>query len=99
MLSRQEIVNSALKCLRSICAVKGISERPPFNESTLVIGSESAVLDSLGAVMLLVQLEEALNTIRGSETLLVQRLLTEDLQAETVGTLADRALLIIGDQP
>jgi hypothetical protein len=78
--------------------MKGIPEKEPFNESTLVIGSEAAVLDSLGAVMFLVQLEEALNTARGSETLLVQRLMTEDLQAETVGTLADRAMLIIGDQ-
>ena len=98
-MTRQEIVNAALKCLRSICAMKGIPEKTPFNESTLVIGSETAVLDSLGAVMLLVQLEEALNTIRGSETLLVQRLLVEDLQAETVGTLADRVLSIIGEKP
>ena len=98
-MTRQEIVNTALKCLRSICATKGIPEKPPFNESTLVIGSETAVLDSLGAVMLLVQLEEALNTIRGSETLLVQRLLAEDLQAETVGTQADRALSLIGAEP
>jgi hypothetical protein len=79
--------------------MKGIPEKTPFDESTLVIGSETAVLDSLGAVMLLVQLEEALNTVQGSETLLVQRLLAQDLEAETVGTLADRALAIIGDQP
>jgi acyl carrier protein len=98
-MSRQEIVNTAVNCLRSICAMKGIPEKTPFNESTLVIGSEAAVLDSLGAVMLLVQLEEALNTVQGSETLLVQRLLAEDLQAETVGTLADRALAIIGEKP
>jgi hypothetical protein len=79
--------------------MKGIPEKAPFNESTVVIGSETAVLDSLGAVMLLVQLEEALNAIRGSETLLVQRLMAEDLQAETIGTLADRALSIIGEKP
>jgi hypothetical protein len=79
--------------------MKGIRENQPFNEATLVIGSETALLDSLGAVMLLVQLEESLNSARGSETLLVQRLMADDLQAETVGTLADRALSIIGDQP
>ena len=79
--------------------MKGIPEKTTFNDSTLVIGSETAVLDSLGAVMLLVQLEESLNTIRGSETLLVQRLMAEDLQAETIGTLADRAIAIIGDRP
>jgi hypothetical protein len=79
--------------------MKGIPEKAPFNESTVVIGSETAVLDSLGAVMLLVQLEEALNTIRGSATLLVQRLMAEDLQAETIGTLADRAVAIIGEKP
>jgi hypothetical protein len=98
-MSRQEIVNAALKCLRSICAMKGIPEGAPFNESTLVIGSETAILDSLAVVMFLVQLEELLNSIRGSETLLVQRLFAEDLQAETVGTLADRALSIIGEEP
>jgi hypothetical protein len=79
--------------------MKGIPEKTTFNDSTLVIGSETAVLDSLGAVMLLVQLEESLNTIRGSETLLVQRLMAEDLQAETIGTLADRAIAILGDRP
>jgi len=79
--------------------MKGIPEKTTFNDSTLVIGSETAVLDSLGAVMLLVQLEESLNTMRGSETLLVQRLMAEDLQAETIGTLADRAIAIIGDRP
>ena len=98
-MSREEIINTALKCLRSICAMKGIPEKTPFNDSTMVIGSETAVLDSLGAVMLLVQLEESLNTMRGSETLLVQRLMAEDLQAETIGTLADRAIAIIGDRP
>lgn len=77
--------------------MKGIAEKPPFQESTVVIGQESAVLDSLGTVMFLVQLEEALNAALGSETLLVQRLMAQDLQVETVGSLADRVLQVLGD--
>jgi len=76
--------------------MKGIPENPPFQEATPLIGSDAAVLDSLGAVMFLVQLEEALNAANDAETLLVQRLFTEDLQAETVGTLSDRVLSLIG---
>src|SRR5579885_3100713 len=95
-MKREEIVSNVLKCLRSVCAMKGIPENPTFQESTPVIGSDAAVLDSLGAVMLLVQLEEALNASNGAETLLVQRLLNDDLQAETVGTLSDRVLSLIG---
>ena len=95
-MTREDIVSDILKCLRSICATKGIPENPPFQESTPLIGSDAAVLDSLGAVMLLVQLEETLNASNGDETLLVQRLLTDDLQSETVGTLSDRVLSLIG---
>jgi hypothetical protein len=98
-MSRQEIVDTALRCLRSVCAAKGIRGSAPFTESTLIIGSEAAVMDSLGAVMFLVQFEEALNSLHGSETLLVQRFMSQDLQTETVGTLADRAISIVGDQP
>ena len=78
--------------------MKGIAERTPFGESTLLIGSDAAVLDSLGAVMFLVQLEEALNSLQQTETLLVQRLLADDLDRETVGNLADRVLSITGDR-
>ena len=76
--------------------MKGIAEKPPFDESTPIIGSDAAVLDSLGAVMFLVRLEEALNESCGSETLLVQKLMTQELESETIGSLADRVGLIIG---
>ncbi|HEY2382257.1 MAG TPA: hypothetical protein VGK48_13850 [Terriglobia bacterium] len=96
-MKRDEAINAVLKSLRSACSMKGIAEKPPFQESTVVIGQESAVLDSLGTVMFLVQLEEALNAALGSETLLVQRLMAQDLQVETVGSLADRVLQVLGD--
>lgn len=96
-MKREEAINAILKCLRSVCAMKGVAERPPFQESTVVIGQNSAVLDSLGSVMFLVQLEEALNASCGRETLLVQRLMAQDIQLETVGTLADRVLQLLGD--
>lgn len=98
-MKREEAINAVLKCLRSACAMKGIAEKPPFQESTIVIGQDSAVLDSLGAVMFLVQLEEALNASCGTEILLVQRLMSQDLQVETVGTLADRVVQLLGDRP
>lgn len=97
-MNRDEIINIVLNCLRAICRMKAISETEPFNESTLLIGSEAAILDSLGAVMLLVQVEEALNTACDTQTALVQRLVMDDLGSETVGSLSDRVLSIIGDR-
>ena len=96
-MNREEIITTVLRCLRVICKMKGITDTQSFDESTLLIGSEAAILDSLGAVMLLVQVEEALNALYEKQTALVQRLLTDDLESETVGTLADRVLLIMGD--
>jgi hypothetical protein len=54
-------------------------------------------LDSLGLVLLLVQVEESLDALHGGQTALVQRLYAEESSAETVGTLADRCLAIMGD--
>src|ERR1051326_6326559 len=98
-MSRDEIVITVLRCLRSICTTKGIAESPSFTESTPIIGSDDAVLDSLGAVMLLVQVEENLNRAIGRDSLLVQKLMMENFDRGTVGTLADRAMTIIGDRP
>ena len=75
--------------------MKGIVERESFSESTVLVGSDAAVLDSLGLVLLLVQVEESFDALRGTQTGLVQRLFTEDTSSETVGTLADRCLTII----
>ena len=77
--------------------MKGIPEKQSFGESTILIGSESAVLDSLGLVLLVVQVEESIDTLRGTPTALVQRLFAEDTGSETVGTLADRCFSIIGE--
>jgi acyl carrier protein len=96
-MSREDIVNTILIRLSDVCKMKGIVERG-FDESTVLIGSETAVLDSLGLVMLIVQIEESLDASRGSPTVLVQRLFAEETAAETVGTLADRCLAIIGDR-
>ena len=96
-MRRAEIVNTILVRLRAVCKMKGIAEKQTFNESTVLIGSEAAVLDSLGLVLLLVQVEEALDALRGSQTVLVQRLFAEDIGAESVGTLADRCFSIIGE--
>src|SRR5438105_12832924 len=96
-MSREDIVNTILGRLRSVCKMKGISEMQVFDEATVLIGSETAVLDSLGLVMLLVQVEEALDSLCRKQTLLVQRLFAEDMTAETVGTLAERCFAMIGD--
>jgi hypothetical protein len=96
-MSREDIVNTILGRLRAVCKMKGIAEKQIFSESTVLIGSEAAVLDSLGMVMLLVQIEESLDELRGTPTVLVQRLFAEDTGSETVGTLADRCLAIIGE--
>ena len=95
-MTREDIVNTILIRLRSVCKMKGIVEKA-FDESTVLIGSEAAVLDSLGVVMLLVQVEESLDALRGAQTVLVQRLFAEETTTETVGTLADRCLAIIGE--
>ena len=76
--------------------MKGIVEKESFSESTILVGSESSVLDSLGLVLLVVQVEESINASRGNQAPLVQRLFAEDIGSETVGTLADRCLGIIG---
>jgi hypothetical protein len=96
-MSREEIVNTILVRLRAVCKMKGIAEKQTFNESTVLIGSESAVLDSLGLVLLLVQVEESLDAVRGTQTVLVQRLFAEEIGDESVGSLADRCLAIIGE--
>ena len=57
----------------------------------------NGVLDSLGIALLLVQVEESLNAASGTQTVLVQRLFSEDLGHETVGTLADRCLVLTGN--
>ena|SRR5947209_12571423 len=95
-MKRDQIIDAILGCLRAVCKVKGIPEAQPFGESTLLIGSEAAILDSLGFVMFLVQLEESLNALSGTPTALIQRLLADDAGSETVGTLADRTLLLQG---
>jgi hypothetical protein len=95
-MNREDIINTVLGRLRAVCKMKGIAEKQ-FNESTVLIGSESAVLDSLGLVLLLVQIEASLDELRGNQTGLVQRLFAEDTGSETVGTLADRCLAIIGE--
>jgi hypothetical protein len=95
-MSREDIVNTIVVRLRSICKMKGIVEKDIFGESTVLVGSESSVLDSLGFVLLVVQVEEFINASRGAQTALVQRLFAEDTGFETVGTLADRCLTIIG---
>jgi hypothetical protein len=94
-MSRQDVVNTILGSLRAVCKMKSIPEKQPFNESTVLIGSEAAVLDSLGVVLLLVQVEEALGD---TQTPLVQRLFADDVHSETVGTLVDRVLAIMGEK-
>ena len=96
-MSREDIVRTILGRLRAVCQMKGITEKS-FSESTVLIGSAEAVLDSLGIALLLVQVEESLNALSGTETVLVQRLFLEDLGHETVGTLADRCLLLMGNR-
>src|SRR5881296_611106 len=96
-MSREDIVCRLLLEKRAVCQLKGIVEKS-FNESTVLIGSAEAVLDSLGIALLLVQVEESLNTLSGTQTVLVQRLFSEDLGHETVGTLADRCLLLMGNR-
>jgi hypothetical protein len=94
-MKREDIVNTILGRLRAVCKRKGIAEKT-FDESTVLIGSE-AVLDSLGLVQLLVDVEESVDALRGAQTVLVQRLYAEERPSETVGTLADRCLAIIGE--
>jgi hypothetical protein len=96
-MSRQDIVNATLDRLRSVCKMKGIAETKPFTESTELIGS-GAVLDSLGIVLLLVQVEESLSASNGSSVSFVQRLFTDDLASETIGSLADRIHLIVDNR-
>ena len=95
-MTREDIINTILMRLRGVCKMKGIPETG-FNESTVLIGSETAILDSLALVLLLVQVEESLDALRGRQTALVQRLYAEETPAETVGTLADRCLAIVGE--
>ena len=90
MMHSDQIHEALLKCLRSVCRMKGIRENDPFNDSTVLIGSEAAILDSLGVVMLAVQLEEELAAVSGSKTFLAQRLLEQDLQEETIGSIVRR---------
>jgi acyl carrier protein len=96
-MNREDIVNSIRACLRAVCKTKGIIDKG-FDESTVLIGSEAAVLDSLAFVLLIVQIEESLDALRGAQTGLVQRLYAEEASSESVGTLADRCLAIIGEQ-
>src|SRR5437899_12806056 len=92
-MSREDIVRIILGRLRAVCRLKGITEKS-FSESTVLIGSAEAVLDSLGIALLLVQVEESLNAASGTQTVLVQRLFSEDFGHETVATLADRCLVL-----
>ena len=96
-MSRDDIIKTILARLRAVCQLKGIVQNS-FDESTVLIGSEDALLDSLGVVLLLVQVEESLNASSGIQTVLVQRLFAEDLGNETVGTLADRCLVLMGNR-
>ena len=94
-MNRDDIIETILGRLRAVCQSKGIAKNS-FDESTLLIGSEEALLDSLGIVLLLVQVEESLNASSGKQTVLVQRLFAEELGSETVGTLADRCVALMG---
>src|SRR5690349_16422740 len=96
-MNRRDIVNTILGSLRNVCQMKGIPETQAFGESTLLTGSETAVLDSLGLVMLLVQVEQSVDALQGNQTALVQRLFAQDVTAETVGSLADRCFAMLGE--
>src|SRR3954468_11895000 len=97
-MSRQDIITTTLDRIGSVCKMKGIAETKPFSESTVLIGG-GAVLDSLGIVLLLVQVEESLSASQGTPISFVQRLFTGDLASETVGSLSDRILQIVESQP
>jgi acyl carrier protein len=96
-LSRTEIAALVLASLRSVLSQKDGSSPELTGESTYLIGSGS-LLDSLGLVNLIVDLEQRLENEHGiSITLADERAMSQKHSPfRTVGSLADYICLLRG---
>lgn len=86
----QEVLALVSRAVQEILMHRGATASKPLVESTVLVGGPEAVLDSLGLVMLLVEVERQLEQrFRKSVVLSGGDLLDDDQRsAETIGSLA-----------
>ncbi len=89
-LSRAEVAAVVLRSLKALMAARGITPAVPVDEGKPLIGTSDAVLDSLGLVMLIVEIERELERQSGVSVALVSGgILEADSALENLGSLAD----------
>lgn len=98
-VDRSDITALVISGLESVLSEKRKLPADPLNESTCLIGRE-AVLDSLGLVTLLVDLEQRLEEEHGlSLTLADERAMSQNNSPfRTIRSLADYISLLIGER-
>lgn len=86
--TRDELVRLSFERLQRLLAMRG-NAPPTLDEDTTLIGAPSAVLDSLGWVLFVVDLEQELEDRFGPATAFAHALDSKGvLEAVTVGSLA-----------
>lgn len=89
--NRLEVLALVLRSLETMLAGKEIKPPLSVGESTPLIGAPAALLDSLGMIMLFVDIEHELEERFGRSVLLAadSTMFQEDSNVETVGSLTD----------
>jgi hypothetical protein len=94
---RAELTEIMLDRLRRVLAVRGVDSKGAFDESTVLIGSSGAVLDSLGWVLFLVDVEESLaERFPDGGSAVDTSDLGAGIGAQTVGSLLDAFIELHG---
>ncbi|MEK7403989.1 MAG: hypothetical protein AAB225_02680 [Acidobacteriota bacterium] len=97
---RAEVAECVRRSLHQILDVKGRKPAIPVPDSTVLIGAPDALLDSLGLVMFLAELERELQRRWGASVDLFggAGLLDQDDGPETLRTLGDRILGLLNGE-
>lgn len=100
-VSREQLIDLILACLTDILATSGHGAQPPAacDEHTRLIG-KSAVLDSMGLVMLIVDVEQQIESQYGAAVILADdRAMSQNRSPfASVGSLADYAQALIEER-
>ncbi len=93
--SRADVMDVVTRSLRTIVAGQGRAVW--LQESTSLTGTDTAVLDSLGMVMALVEVEQALQAAYGERIVVAgnDALFEDDGALATVGSFVDRICRLI----
>jgi acyl carrier protein len=96
MISRNIAIELVIECLNEVFAQTGQTPPDTINDDTVLVGG-GAVVDSLGVVSLIVEVEQRLEAAQGiSVTLANDKAMSQrNSPFRTVGVLADHVLALV----